>query len=53
MGFQVSFWGFVALLALAFALVGLGMAIERGKNTACWEKFYEGIETADKSRRAR
>lgn len=53
MGFQVSFWGFVALLALAFALVGLGMAIERGKNSAAWDKFYEGIETAEKSRRAR
>mgnify|MGYP003299782186 CR=1 FL=1 len=53
MGFQVSFWGFVALLALAFALVGLGMAIERSKNNAAWDKFYEGLEAAEKSRRAR
>lgn len=53
MGFQVSFWGFVALLALAFALVGLGMAIERGRNTACWDKFYEGLETGEKARRVR
>ena len=53
MGFQISFWGFVALLALTFALVGLGMAIERGKNNAAWDKFYEGLETAEKNRRAR
>ena len=52
MGFQISFWGFVALLALTFALVGLGMAIERGKNNAAWDKFYEGLETAEKNRRA-
>lgn len=53
MGFQISFWGFVVLLALAFALVGLGMVIERSRNTACWDKFYEGLEAAEKSRRAR
>ena len=53
MGFQVSFWGFVALLIVAFALVGVGMAIERSRSNAAWDKFYEGMETGEKARRAR
>lgn len=53
MGFQISFWGFSGLMALAFGLVALGMAIERSKNNAAWEKFYEGLEAAEKNRRAR
>lgn len=51
MGFQVSFWGVLLILAIAFSLVGLGMMIERSKNDAAWDKFYEGAGFA-KNRRA-
>ncbi len=51
MNFEIGFWGFIILLAIAFALVGLGMMIERSKNDAAWEKFYEGAGFA-KNRRA-
>lgn len=50
---EISIWGLLALLGLAFALVGLGMGIERGRNNAAWDKFYEGMEAGEKVRRAR
>lgn len=53
MGFEVSGWGLALILLIAFSLVGLGMAIERSKNNAAWDKFYEGLEAAEKTRRAR
>lgn len=32
----------IAFLIVAFALVGLGMRIERRHNKNVWEKYYEG-----------